>query len=309
MFANRLQKNRKRLSKWLGRQNIECYRLYDADMPEYAVVVDVYGKNAHVAEYRAPKGVTPEAAQQRMDDVRAALPRVLDISPDNIAYKQRTQQKGTTQYQKHSSRGELCRVREGQAYFLINLFDYLDTGLFLDHRPLRRTLFKQCKDKDFLNLYCYTGSATVQAALGGARSTTSVDTSNTYLEWLRKNLSQNGMASDNHQIERADCQQWLAQAGESFDVILVDPPSFSNSKSRETVFDVQRDHVALVQAAMARLRPEGVLYFSNNRRDFKMDDSLGSTYECDDITVDTLDPDFARGRASRHCWRFRHRPV
>ncbi len=304
MFANRLSKNRKRLARWLERENIECYRLYDADMPEYAVAIDIYGRSAHVAEYRAPRGVSPEAAQRRLDEIKAVLPQALGIEEGDIAYKQRTRQKGAGQYQKQSARGELRRVREGEAYLLINLFDYLDTGLFLDHRPLRRRLHAEARGKDFLNLFCYTGSATVQAALGGARSTVSVDTSNTYLEWLRKNLAQNGLNHEGHRTERADCQQWLAQTELSFDLIMVDPPSFSNSKSREGVFDVQRDHVALVHAAMARLRPGGVLYFSNNRRDFELDAELATAYVCQDITAQTLDPDFQRKKQTHRCWQF-----
>lgn len=303
MFANRVAKNQRRLAKWLQRERIECYRLYDADMPEYAVAVDIYGKSAHVAEYRAPRGVSTEAAARRLQDVKAALPTALGIAPQDIAYKQRTQQKGTTQYEKQAERGELRRVREGGAFLLVNLFDYLDTGLFLDHRPLRRRIHAEARGKDFLNLFCYTGSATVQAALGGARSTTSVDTSNSYLDWLRKNLSQNGLASDNHRLERADCQAWLERAQDAYDLILLDPPSFSNSKSREQVFDVQRDHAQLVAAAMAVLRPGGTLYFSNNRRGFKLDESVSSAFACEEITAQTLDPDFQRARQSHRCWR------
>lgn len=307
MFSNRIAKNRKRLARWLRKEQIECYRLYDADMPEYAVAVDVYGRCAHVAEYRAPKGVSVEAAQRRLDEIRQVLPQALEIPAEDIAYKQRSRQKGTGQYEKQDNRGELRRVREGSAHLLINLHDYLDTGLFLDHRPLRLRICSEAKDKDFLNLYCYTGCATVHAALGGARSTTSVDTSNTYLAWLGKNLAQNGLSVEDHNIVKADCQRWLADTDQSFDLILLDPPSFSNSKSREENFDVQRDQVELVTGAMARLRPGGTLYFSNNRSDFRLDPALEQAFDCNDITSETLDPDFARNRRIHSCWRITHR--
>lgn len=324
MFANRVAKNRKRLSSWLRKEQIECYRLYDADMPEYAVAVDIYGRSAHVAEYRAPKDVPAEAAHRRMQEVRSALstvlPAALEIDAADIVYKERSQQKGDGQYQKLDTRGELLRVREGQAYLLVNLRDYLDTGLFLDHRPLRLRIAQEAKGKDFLNLFCYTGVATVHAALGNARSTTSVDTSNTYLEWLCKNLAQNefhAAVSDKstaksgrdsaHEVVRADCSTWLEQCKRSFDLILLDPPSFSNSKSREESFDVQRDHLSLVRAAMAQLRFDGTLYFSNNRRDFKLDAAVQETFECKDISKETLDVDFQRNRKIHRCWLITHR--
>lgn len=309
MFANRIAKNRKRLASWLRKAQVECYRLYDADMPEYAVAIDVYGRCAHVAEYRAPKGISIEAAQRRLDEIKSVLPDALGIPAEDIAYKQRSRQKGAEQYRKQASRGELRKVREGTAHLLINLHDYLDTGLFLDHRPLRLRIRDEARGKDFLNLYCYTGTATVQAALGGAASTTSVDTSNTYLEWLRKNLAQNGLSEDSHELVRADCQRWLDETTASFDLILLDPPSFSNSKSREESFDVQRDHVALIHSTMKRLRPGGTLYFSNNRRDFRLDAALTEQFDCTDITVKTLDPDFARNPRIHGCWLVRHKGV
>lgn len=308
MFANRLRKNRKRLAPWVRRESIECYRVYDADMPEYAVAVDLYGEHVHVAEYQAPKGVDPEAAARRMDEVLAALPGVFDVAPDDIACKLRQRQRGAQQYERREARGELLSVREGEARLLVNLHDYLDTGLFLDHRPLRLRIAAEAAGTDFLNLFCYTGAATVHAALGGARSTTSVDLSNTYLSWLRKNLAHNGLGESAHRVERADCLDWLRGEGPDYDVIMLDPPSFSNSRAMEGTFDVQRDHLALVRAAMARLRPQGQLYFSNNRRGFKLDPLLAEDFDCEDITAASLDPDFARNRKIHVCYRLRHRP-
>ncbi|MCB1844052.1 MAG: bifunctional 23S rRNA (guanine(2069)-N(7))-methyltransferase RlmK/23S rRNA (guanine(2445)-N(2))-methyltransferase RlmL, partial [Halioglobus sp.] len=223
MFANRVRKNRKRLAAWLRREQVECYRLYDADMPEYAVAVDVYGRHVHVAEYQAPASVSEEAAQRRMLEVAAALPEALAVPAERIVYKQRRRQRGSQQYERQDARGELLTVHENGLRLLVNLHDYLDTGLFLDHRSLRRRIRGESSGKDFLNLFCYTGSATVHAAAGGARSTTSVDTSNTYLDWLRKNLSVNGLGQGAHSVVRAECTAWLARCEQRYDLILLDP--------------------------------------------------------------------------------------
>ncbi|MCB1687919.1 MAG: bifunctional 23S rRNA (guanine(2069)-N(7))-methyltransferase RlmK/23S rRNA (guanine(2445)-N(2))-methyltransferase RlmL [Halioglobus sp.] len=307
MFANRIVKNRKRLASWVKRENVECYRLYDADMPEYSVAVDVYGQYVHVAEYQAPKSIDPEAAELRLDEVRAALPAALGIAADNIVYKQRSRQRGKEQYRRQDSRGELLTVQEGDARLLVNLHDYLDTGLFLDHRPLRLRIAQEAKGKDFLNLFCYTGAATIHAALGGAHSTTSVDLSNTYLNWLRKNLAANALEEGRHTVIREDCQSWLARARNRYDLILLDPPSFSNSKAMSDSFDVQRDHGELVRKSMAVLRQKGQLYFSNNLRGFALDESLQEEFLCEDITTATLPPDFQRNRKIHACWAIRHK--
>jgi 23S rRNA (guanine2445-N2)-methyltransferase / 23S rRNA (guanine2069-N7)-methyltransferase len=307
MFANRIRKNKKRLSRWVKRENIECYRLYDADMPEYAVAVDVYADKLHVAEYRAPKDVDPEAAAKRLGEIEAALPIAMAISPENISYKTRQRQRGLSQYEKEDDRGELLSMVEGNAKLLVNLHDYLDTGLFLDHRPLRMRIARESKGRDFLNLFSYTGAATVQAALGGALTTTSVDLSNTYLSWLRKNLAHNGLGETENIRVKADCIQWLSEAGRNYDLILLDPPSFSNSKSMEDSFDIQRDHAALLSSAMDTLRLDGVLYFSNNRRGFKLEEGVVEQYQCEDISRETLDPDFERNPNIHSCWRITHR--
>jgi 23S rRNA (guanine2445-N2)-methyltransferase / 23S rRNA (guanine2069-N7)-methyltransferase len=306
MFANRIRKNRKRLSAWARREQVECYRVYDADMPEYAVAVDIYGDHVHVAEYKAPGGVSPDAAEKRLDEVRSALPEALGIDAERMVFKQRSRQRGKAQYERLEKRGEFITVREGRARLLVNLRDYLDTGLFLDHRPLRLRIGLEAADRDFLNLFCYTGSATVHAALGGARSTTSVDLSNTYLDWLRKNLRLNDLQSGRHRVVRDDCREWLQGASEQFDLILLDPPSFSNSKSMDQSFDVQRDHARLVGLTMERLRNEGTLYFSSNLRGFVLDDALRDAYACEDISEQTLPEDFRRNRRIHQCWIIRH---
>ena len=309
MFANRVRKNEKRLRSWRRREGITAYRVYDADMPEYAVAVDCYGDRVQVAEYAAPKGVDPAAAARRLEDVRAALPGALGVPAAHIGYKTRECQRGSEQYRRRGDRGEFFPVREGAASLLVNLHDYLDTGLFLDHRPLRLRLGREAKGRDFLNLFCYTGSATVHAALGGARSTTSVDLSNTYLRWLRRNLAENGLAEGRHRVVRADVLAWLAEAGPAWDLVLLDPPSFSNSAAMDSSFDLQRDHRALVEAALGCLRPGGVLYFSNNRRRFRLDPELASLPGCEDITAETLDPDFARRPNVHRCFRFQPPPA
>lgn len=304
MFANRIRKNQRRLRSWLKRSGVSSYRLYDADMPEYAVAVDRYGDWLHVAEYKAPAQVSEEAAQARLMEVRHALPIATGVPSERIVFKQRAKQKGKTQYTRQSRRNQHLEVQEGAAKLLVNLHDYLDTGLFLDHRPLRLLLGKEAQGKRFLNLFCYTGAATVHAALGGASATTSVDLSNAYLEWLEKNLALNGFGtSQAHSAVRADVLHWLREGTAQYDLIFLDPPSFSNSAKMLGTFDVQRDHGGLLKLAMARLAPAGTLYFSNNRRKFTLDAEIRDLYTCEDLTRATLDPDFSRPSPPHCCWK------
>ncbi len=304
MFANRLRKNLKQLRRWAEREGHSCYRVYDADMPEYAVAVDRYGDRVHVAEYRAPRGVDPEAAARRMDEIRSVVPGVFGIPESQVFYKVRERQRGSAQYQRESRGGEFFEVMEGQAKLLVNLSDYLDTGLFLDHRLMRLRMAAESRGREVLNLFCYTGAVSVHAALGGARSTTSVDLSKTYLDWARRNLALNGFEAPAHQLVRADCSEWLAQDRQSYDLIFLDPPSFSNSKRVEADFDVQRDHVALVEACLERLRPAGRLYFSNNLRSFKLAPELEAKHSPRDISAETIDVDFRRNPRIHRCWQF-----
>ncbi len=308
MFANRLRKNQRKLKSWLRQSGVGCYRLYDADMPEYAVAVDIYEGHIHVAEYAPPKNIDEASATRRFDEVVSGIRAVFEL-PENvdIATKRRQRQRGTEQYGKFAQRQEQIVVQEGRAKLLVNLHDYLDTGLFLDHRPLRSWLAKEAKGKHFLNLFCYTGAASIQAALGGATTSTSVDLSNTYLNWYRENLALNGLSERQHRAERSDCVAWLEACERTFDLILLDPPSFSNSKATEESFDVQRDHTGLVALAMARLAPGGVMYFSNNRRGFKLDPSLNDTFAVTDVTRESIPEDFRRGSDIHRCWRLQHR--
>ena len=302
MFANRLQKNLKQLGKWARRDGVECYRVYDADMPEYAVAIDLYGDWVHVQEYAAPRSIEPEKAQARLFDALAAIPQALGVDKSKVVVKRRERQSGTKQYTRQAAQGQFREVNEGGIKLLVNLTDYLDTGLFLDHRPLRLRIQKEAAGKRFLNLFCYTATASVHAAKGGARSTTSVDLSKTYLDWARRNLSLNGF-SDKNKLEQGDVMAWLAADRSEYDLIFIDPPTFSNSKRMEGIFDVQRDHVQLLDLAMTRLAPGGVLYFSNNFRKFILDEGLAARYGVEEISGKTIDPDFARNTKIHRAWR------
>lgn len=306
MFANRLKKNAKNLAKWLNKTSISCYRLYDADMPEYAVAIDIYDQAVHVSEYMAPSKVSEAAAETRLREVLAAIPKALAVPEEAIFLKQRRRQKGKQQYQKFNTEKQFVEVREAQAKLLVNLTDYLDTGLFLDHRPVRLHIADIAKNKRFLNLFCYTATASVHAALGGASSTDSVDLSNTYLEWGRKNLTLNGFNEANHRTHRADVQEWLANNDQQFDVILLDPPTFSNSKKMEGTFDIQRDQQVYIDAAMQHLSTGGLLIFSNNHRRFVLDDAISQRYQVEDKTSWSLDKDFQRSKKIHQCWFIRH---
>ncbi|MCU9950088.1 bifunctional 23S rRNA (guanine(2069)-N(7))-methyltransferase RlmK/23S rRNA (guanine(2445)-N(2))-methyltransferase RlmL [Pseudomonas sp. PDM13] len=303
MFANRLQKNLKQLGKWAKREGVQCYRLYDADMPEYALAIDLYGDWVHVQEYAAPRSIDPEKAQGRLLDALAAIPQALGIDQSRVVVKRRERQSGTRQYERQATQGQFMEVSEGGVKLLVNLTDYLDTGLFLDHRAMRLRIQREAADKRFLNLFCYTATASVHAAKGGARSTTSVDLSRTYLDWARRNLSLNGF-SDKQKLEQGDVMAWLAEDRNEYELIFIDPPTFSNSKRMEGVFDVQRDHVQLLDLAMARLAPGGVLYFSNNFRKFQLDESLDQRYQVSEISAETIDPDFARNQKIHRAWKF-----
>ena len=306
MFANRLAKNQKRLKKWLKQSGETCYRIYDADMPEYALAVDRYGDRVHVQEYAAPSSINPAQAQKRLFDALEVLPEALGVDPSKIYVKRRERQTGAAQYQKREASGERFEVQEGSARLWVNLRDYLDTGLFLDHRPVRRMLGEMASAKRFLNLFCYTATATVQAALGGASDSVSVDMSNTYLEWARDNFALNKLDPRLHRVVRDDCFRWLETANAQFDLIFMDPPTFSNSKKMRDTLDVQRDHPRLVELAMARLAPGGTLVFSNNQRRFKLDEALSERYAVEEITTRTFDPDFQRRTNLHHVFLLRH---
>jgi 23S rRNA (guanine2445-N2)-methyltransferase / 23S rRNA (guanine2069-N7)-methyltransferase len=337
-FANRLRKNLKHLGKWAKRSGVSCYRVYDADLPDYAVAVDLYpaaSLQIHAQEYAAPKTVDPVRAEKRLREALAAIQRVFEVPASAIHFKIRQQQKGSDQYLRQSEQASFIQVDEHGCRLWVNLDDYLDTGLFLDHRPLRRRIQAEAAGKRFLNLFCYTATASVHAAQGGAGGTVSVDLSANYLEWAQRNLALNGHnamlqtrrqpddvwrrqgrprhePSARHALIQADCLAWLREqvasaAPPRFDLILCDPPTFSNSKRMDGTLDVQRDHVEMIQNAARLLTPDGVLYFSNNRKRFKLDQEALAGLEITDITAQTLDEDFKRPPPPHRCWAIRNR--
>ncbi len=307
-FANRLRKNLRQLEKWVRQEGLDAYRIYDADLPEYNAALDMYGEYLVIQEYAAPKTIPENIARQRFLDLVQAAVSVTGVQGQHVVLKVRERQKGENQYQKMDTEGRQFVVHEYGAQLLVNLWDYLDTGLFLDHRLTRRMLGQMAKGTRFLNLFAYTGSATVHAALGGATQTTTVDMSRTYLNWARDNLRLNGVLDRRHRFEQEDCLRWLSACQEQFDLIFIDPPTFSNSKRMDQTFDVQRDHLLLMQDLQRILAPGGTLVFSNNKRHFKMDlDGLAELgLHATNISSKTLPKDFARNPHIHNCWIIRH---
>ena len=301
MLANRLQKNLSHLQKWAKRQDIECYRVYDADIPEYAFAIDKYRDYFVIQEYMPPKTIPPHLAQQRRLDMMMLAPQVFQVSGDHIVFKERKPQK-TEQYQKTDNQGHLMAVNEGQAKLLVNLRDYLDTGLFLDHRTLRLEFSKLPRHTTFLNLFCYTATASVHAGLAGA-STVNVDLSKTYINWASENFKLNRLSPQQHRFVQADVMDWLQGATEQFDVIYMDAPSFSNSKRMRSTLDIQRDHVAMIRLALDRLHPGGILYFSTHLRSFQLDEAITTMATVENITRQTIDVDFKRDQKIHQCYK------
>ena len=309
-FANRLKKNFKKLSKWAKQNAITCYRIYDADLPEYAAAIDIYAGEQtwiNVQEYEPPKTIDQHKADERLAGLLSEIPQVLGVDNAQVFLKIRKKQRSTDQYEKHDDQGRFHIIEEGGCKLLVNFEDYLDTGLFLDHRPIRKLIQQQANNKRFLNLFAYTGSATVHAAMGGAKSTTTVDMSNTYIEWAKKNMALNKNGGE-HEFIQADCLDWLkTEANEEdrrqYDLIFLDPPTFSNSKRMDDVFDIQNDHVQLIKNATALLADNGVLYFSTNFRRFKMELSALSDLSIDDISASTIPEDFLRNPRIHYCWK------
>ena len=303
MFANRLRKNFKGRSRWARREGISCFRIYDADMPEYSFAIDQYqadsegfgGRWLYVQEYAPPATVDREKARARREEALSMMPEVAGLAMDDVYWRTRRPQKGGGQYEALDDSRERVVVEEAGLKFLVNFTDYLDTGLFLDHRITRARIRDTAKGRRFLNLFCYTGTASVYAAAGGASTTTSVDMSRTYLDWARSNMEINGFRGKDHEFVQADCLQWLAEDdGRRYDLIFLDPPTFSNSKRMQGEFDVQRDHIALIRSTLVRLAPAGLLLFSTNFRKFKLDADALSDVSVTDITQETIPLDFER---------------
>ncbi|MDR3631938.1 MAG: bifunctional 23S rRNA (guanine(2069)-N(7))-methyltransferase RlmK/23S rRNA (guanine(2445)-N(2))-methyltransferase RlmL [Desulfocapsaceae bacterium] len=304
-FANRLQKNLRKLLKWAEREGVSCFRVYDRDMPEYNVSVDLYGQWVHVHEFAPPATVDTALASSRLSLVLSVIRETLGIKRERIFIKTRSRQKGKQQYEKKDSRRKMHEVREGGCSFLVNFTDYLDAGLFLDHRPIRARIRQEAAGKRFLNLFGYTGTASVCAAAGGAATTTTVDLSNTYLQWARANLSLNGFSGPMHETVQADCLTWLQETDRVYDLIFLDPPTFSNTKKAARVFDIQRDHGRMIGLAMQCLDDKGLLIFSTNFRKFILDAGLSEMFDIQEISEKTLPFDFERNKKIHRCWEIR----
>jgi 23S rRNA (cytosine1962-C5)-methyltransferase len=308
-FANRIARNARHWGKWARRRGIQCYRVYDRDIPEYAFALDVYADRAHLQEYdRAGDPLETDATLHAawLTQVHQAAADGLGLDPSRVVTKRRGKRRGSAQHEKSGRAGEDFVVQEGGHQFIVNLEAYLDTGLFLDHRNTRAVVAAEVNGKRLLNLFCYTGSFTVYAARSGAANSLGIDLSSTYLNWARRNLDLNGIDPERHVLERGDVLVWLKEAvraGQRFDMIVLDPPSFSTSKAMRDTLDVQRDHSALIMACTRLLPRGGVLYFSTNLRSFKMDAAATAGLEGEEISARTVPEDF-RNRRIHRCWRF-----
>jgi len=308
-FSNRLARNARHWGKWARRRGIQCYRVYDRDIPEYAFALDIYADHAHLQEYdraRDSSETDPSVHDAWLTQVHHAAAESLGFDPSRVVMKRRAKRRGLEQHEKSGRTGEDLVVQEGGHQFIVNLEAYLDTGLFLDHRNTRAMVAGEVAGKRFLNLFCYTGSFSVYAARSGAASSLSIDLSSTYLNWARRNFGLNGIDPQRHALERGDALVWLreaARAGQRFDLIVLDPPSFSTSKAMQDTLDVQRDHPELIAACTRLLPRSGVLYFSSNLRSFKLDAASTAGLEGEEISARTVPEDF-RNRRVHRCWRF-----
>lgn len=292
MIKNRLEKNFKKLKPWAQRNKIEAYRLYDRDIPEFPFIVDIY-KDYFLVYDKSVESIDKD--KNHLDLLLVALKELFSVDDKHLILKRRERQKGLAQYQKFSNDEDYFVVQESQGRFWINLYDYLDTGLFLDHRPMRYRIYKMSKNKKVLNLFCYTGSVSVFAALGGATQVHSVDLSNTYLDWAKENFELNGLGfstDSKYFFHAADVLEWLKNCNDKFDIIFLDPPTFSNSKKMNSDFEVEKDQLYLVDQCMRLLSANGILFFSNNKRKFKLNPEISSKYNVKDITADSIPMDF-----------------
>lgn len=306
-LLNRLKKNLKHLGRWAQKNQVECYRLYDADIPEFSAAIDLYGERVHIQEYAPPADIEVRKSRKRLRQIINSVASLLQLDRENIVVKTRARQKGQQQYEKQAETGHFFVVREAGLKFRVNLEDYLDTGLFLDHRLTRAHVRDLAAGKSVLNLFAYTGSVSVYAADGKASAVMTVDMSRTYLDWARENLRLNGFKGEQYQFVQADCLQWLEKQSEKYDLIFLDPPTFSNSKRMDTTFDVQRDHEGLIQMCISLLNPGGLVLFSNNFRRFKLEPGLMELFDVKDISRQTIPEDFKRNTRIHQCWEIRHK--
>lgn len=301
MFANRLAKMAKHYGKWARRQGVSCYRVYDADMPEAPFAIDLYEEIVHIAEYERDHNMEPDEHAAWLADSLQTIGEVLDIPSDRLFLKFRQRQKGLSQYERFTRSGDEFIVRENGLRFILKPADYLDTGLFLDHRNTRQMVREQAQGKKVLNLFAYTGAFTVYAAAGGAAETLTVDLSNTYLQWADRNLALNGFTGAEHRFLQADVLEWLRERpAQRWDIIVLDPPTFSNSKRMNGTLDIQRDYVWLLNVTLKHLTYGGKLFFSTNKRNFKLQQD-GVNGHILDISGQTVPNDF-RNKKIHQCY-------
>jgi 23S rRNA (cytosine1962-C5)-methyltransferase len=305
-FENRLQKVDRHISKWARRQGVTCYRIYDNDLTNFPLVIDRYEQAVHVAEYQRQHNLDEFQHQAWLEACLDIIAKILEVPRFLVFFKERKRQKGQQQYEKVDTEKQQRLVQENGLNFLVNLSDYLDTGLFLDHRNTRQMVREQAEGQHFLNLFAYTGSFTVYAAAGGALTTTTVDLSNTYLDWAEANMRVNNFADQidkKHYFIKADVKQYLdtLRSGQ-FDLVVMDPPTFSNSKMMREELDTQRDHVALLNQVIYATRPGGTIYFSTNYRSFKLDEANIKGVEIEEISQRTIPQDFKNKKIHR-CFR------
>jgi len=305
MVANRIKKNANRLKKWIKHNEIKAYRIYDADIPEYAVAVDVYNNHINIQEYKAPNNIPEKKTKKRLEDAVLGAQVALNIKNDKVHIKTRQKQTSNNQYEKRTVDSENLIIHEGNRKYIVNLEKYLDTGLFLDHRWVRSYIQDNSRNKSFLNLFCYTGSVTVAAALGGASRTVSVDSSKTYLSWAKDNFKINKMDMFSHKVIRNDVLEYLSSSNHKFDTIFVDPPTYSNSHSRTSDWDVQRDHKQMLFACKRLLNENGEILFSNNYRKFILDEGLSDYFTIKDLTKQSISPDFQKSKIKRVCFQLK----
>ncbi len=313
-FGNRLEKRLRQLQRWANREGIDCYRIYDADLPDYAAAIDLYSHRSNpderwicIQEYEAPREIDTQEVRRRSREIRTIAQNLLDVDDEHLFYKQRKRQRGESQYERTDTSDRFHEITEGDCRLWVNFDDYLDTGLFLDHRPVRTWIQREANGKNFLNLFGYTGAATVHAAKGGAASTVTVDMSRTYLDWAERNLRLNDLSGNQHRFIQADCVTWLEQDKSSqFDLVFLDPPTFSNSKRMKHTLDIQRDHESLIRRTMRRTARDGTLYFSTNLRGFRLAAAISADFRVEDVTRQSIPHDFERRQNIHHCFRIRH---
>lgn len=300
---NRIKKNLRQLKSYLAQNQVSCYRVFDWDMPEYPLCVDIYEDVIHIAEYKTRHQLDDIAYKKWLEECSAVIQTLFNKEEDQLFFKMRERQKGLSQYEKVDSKQHFFEVQEQGIKFKVNMHDYLDTGLFLDHRITRQRVRLEAKGKHVLNLFAYTGAFSVYAAIGGAFSTTTVDLSNTYLNWAKENFKLNQISLARHDFIKTDAKEWVKQKPQKkYDIIVLDPPTVSRSKMAKTKFDIQPDHPELINHTLNHLVEGGVLYFSNNFREFQFQQELINASSIEDIALQTIPPDF-RNKIIHRCWR------